>query len=124
MCPRTNDSETYSKCAASVFKKLLPHMAEGIPSIKVPVMEPLVIPSIESNRDFGMIHMKFKLKNYKIYGLTNSTIDRYKINLDKLYFVLKARAPVLLVTGNYSVDGYIFFVPLAGSGRLNTELRK
>ena len=124
MCPRMADAEAYNRCAIEVMRRFAPHLANGIPSINAPVMEPLHFPLVESSRDLGILNVNFRFKNLEIFGLTNSTFTNYKANLDKLTVIVKARVPHLTFRGDYAIKGKIFVVPLGGNGKFEGDVRK
>ena len=124
MCPITYDSESYSRCAVEVLHDIVPHLAKGIPSMKVPIMEPLSFPSIGSDRDLGILKVKFIFKNFNIFGFTNSTPIDYKIDLNQLALEAKFHVPHLTFSGDYNIKGIIFAVPLGGSGVFEGNVRK
>lgn len=50
----------------------------GIPKMKIPGLEPLVIPALEINRNNDALQVKAKLKDIQAFGGTGFVINRLK----------------------------------------------
>ncbi|KAI5694312.1 hypothetical protein M8J75_014754 [Diaphorina citri] len=60
-CKRSDPN--LNECAMRVAAAARPHLAKGIPKIKVPAMEPLIINELQVNRNNENLMLKLKLKN-------------------------------------------------------------
>ncbi|XP_026685171.1 circadian clock-controlled protein-like [Diaphorina citri] len=93
-----------------------PHLAKGIPKIKVPAMEPLIINELQVNRNNENLMLKLKLKNVTVFGPSHFIINKININLPKLSMDLSITLPYLDISTEYDVDGRVLIVPLKGTG--------
>uniref|UniRef100_A0A8D8XRF2 Circadian clock-controlled protein n=1 Tax=Cacopsylla melanoneura TaxID=428564 RepID=A0A8D8XRF2_9HEMI len=112
-CKRT---ENINECAMKMVAAARPHLAKGIPKIKVPAMEPLIINELQVNRNNDNLQLKLKLKNVTVYGPSHFIINKININLPKLTMDLSITLPYLDINTEYDVDGRILVVPLKGTG--------
>lgn len=125
MCKNTGDLEDYNVCARKVVEKLKRHLAQGMPSLNVPPMEPANYVKIEAKRDLGLVVADAKFNNFKVRGLTTFEINDFKVDPNRLTFYMKAYIPKLSFQSQYKLDGSkILFVPLVGSGNLKLICRK
>uniref|UniRef100_A0A1B6II15 Uncharacterized protein n=1 Tax=Homalodisca liturata TaxID=320908 RepID=A0A1B6II15_9HEMI len=114
MCKR--DVPDFDKCLLNTVEVVRPHLAKGIPKLKVPALEPLTIPALEINRNNEALQVKAKLKDIKAFGGTGFVVDRLKTDIDKLALDVSVTIPELRVTADYDVDGRLLVIPLRGKG--------
>ncbi|XP_043274344.1 uncharacterized protein [Venturia canescens] len=127
-CPRVNDPDAYNKCVLKQLEAITPQLIKGIPSLKLPPLDPLTLPSLVVDRNLEALKVKANLTNIRVHGSTNYLIDDLRANRDNLTVYLKVQLPYIHVKGNYDVKGTILLLPLTGNGAFrgnftNTQTR-
>ncbi|GBP20736.1 Protein takeout [Eumeta japonica] len=70
--PKLND------CLRKAVPEALKKMKDGIPSLSVPPMEPLLVSSVEIKSGGGPVLVTQSYRDIKLHGLTDSTLTTYK----------------------------------------------
>ncbi|CAK9807229.1 Circadian clock-controlled protein daywake [Anthophora plagiata] len=127
-CPRTNDLAQYDKCVLQQLNVIIPYLAQGIPSLKLPALDPLFLPSLTVDRNLEALKIKANMSQIRVYGATNFVIDNLKANPNELSVSLKVQLPHIHVNGDYDVQGRLLLLPLNGAGSFkgnftDTEVR-
>ncbi|XP_011309500.1 uncharacterized protein [Fopius arisanus] len=127
-CPRASPPAEYDKCVLQQLELVTPQLVKGIPSLKIPPMDPLILPSLVIDRSLDAIKIKANLTGVRVYGGTNYKIDELHAQPDDLTVALKALFPYIHVKGNYDVKGSLLLLTLNGNGGFrgnftNTQVR-
>ncbi|XP_033333425.1 circadian clock-controlled protein daywake [Megalopta genalis] len=125
-CPRTNDLAQYNRCVLKQLDAITPYLAKGIPSLKLPALDPLYLPSLTVDRNLEALKIKANMSQIRVYGATNFLIDDLKANPHDLTVAIKVQLPHIHVNGDYDVQGRLLLLPLNGGGNFkgnftNTE---
>ncbi|XP_014239028.1 circadian clock-controlled protein-like [Trichogramma pretiosum] len=125
VCPR---NENYNECVKKQLEVLTPYLKKGIPAMKLPALDPLLLPSLTIDRNLESLKIKANMSNIQVFGGSNYIIDEIKANPDELTVSLKIQVPSVHVRGNYDVQGRLLLLPLAGIGTFkgnftNTNVR-
>ncbi|XP_014472132.1 PREDICTED: circadian clock-controlled protein-like [Dinoponera quadriceps] len=115
-CPRTDNLAEYSQCVLKQLQVLTPYLANGVPSLKLPALDPLFLPSLTVDRNLESLKVKANLTQIRVYGATNYVIHELKANPNDLTVSLRVQLPHLHVNGDYDVQGRLLLVPLTGLG--------
>lgn len=84
--------------------------------MKVPALEPLVIPNLEIIRKQEALDIKLNLKNLKAWGGTNFIVKNLKVSYEKQTAEGQITLPLIHATAEYDIDGRILVLPLKGKG--------
>ncbi|XP_076621689.1 uncharacterized protein LOC143342091 [Colletes latitarsis] len=127
-CPRTADFGQYDRCVLKQLKAITPYLAEGIPALKLPALDPLFLPSLTVDRNLEALKIKANMSQIRVHGATNFLIDDLKANPDDLSVAIKVQLPHVHVNGDYEVQGRLLLLPLNGAGSFkgnftNTEVQ-
>ncbi|XP_017755831.1 PREDICTED: circadian clock-controlled protein-like [Eufriesea mexicana] len=127
-CPRTNDLAQYDRCVVKQLNVITPYLAKGIPSLKLPALDPLFLPSLTVDRNLEALKIKANMSQIRVYGATNFLIDDLKANPNDLSVSIKVQLPHVHVNGDYDVQGRLLLLPLNGAGSFkgnftNTEVQ-
>lgn len=95
---------------------ITPYLANGIPSLKLPALDPLFLPSLTVDRNLETLKIKANMSQIRVYGATNFAIDDLKANPNDLSVNIKVRLPHVHMNGNYDVQGRLLLLPLNGAG--------
>ncbi|KAG6448014.1 uncharacterized protein LOC115442092 [Manduca sexta] len=120
VCKR--DPATVDACVIKSIETLRPKLAEGIPELNVPALDPFYIPEIAAINTQNT-QVRAVGKDVKVSGGGNFTIKSLQINLDNLSFKVRVRFPKLFFKGQYLLDTKII-LPLSGKGALSAEAVK
>ncbi|KAK7601696.1 hypothetical protein V9T40_009137 [Parthenolecanium corni] len=112
-----------AKCLLeSMVPSVKPHLPVGIPKMKIPALEPLVIPNLEINRKNEALDLKLKLRDIKAYGGTNFVVKNLKVSYDKVSAEGTIILPLIHTTCEYDINGRILVLPLRGKGIFNGNI--
>ncbi|KAG5313174.1 CCCP protein, partial [Acromyrmex insinuator] len=115
-CPRTNNLSEYDKCVLKQLQALTPYLVKGIPSLKLPALDPLFLPSLTIDRNLESLKIRANMSQIRVYGGTNYVVQELKANPNDLMISIKARMPHMYVNGDYDVQGRLLLLPLSGVG--------
>ncbi|CAL7939392.1 unnamed protein product [Xylocopa violacea] len=125
-CPLNNLAE-YDRCVLKQVDAIIPYLAKGIPSLKLPALDPLFLPSLTVDRNLDSLKIKANMTQIRVYGATNFLISDLKANPKDLSVNIKVQLPHVHVNGDYDVQGRLLLLPLNGAGSFkgnftNTEV--
>ncbi|CAG9107169.1 unnamed protein product [Plutella xylostella] len=115
VCKR--DQSTINECVLKSIEKIRPKLAEGIPELQVPTIEPFVIPQIVV--DSGNVVQFVAIgQDVKVSGASNFTIKNIDVDLDTFTIRGRVRFPRLHFDGRYTLDARVLVLPLKGQGNI------
>lgn len=115
-CPRTDNSAEYDKCILQQLQALTPLLVKGVPSLKLPALDPLFLPSLTIDRNLESLKIKANMTQIRVYGGTNYVVQDLKANANDLTVFIKVRMPHIYVNGEYDIQGRLLLLPLSGLG--------
>ncbi|XP_029169664.1 circadian clock-controlled protein-like [Nylanderia fulva] len=115
-CPRTDNSAEYDKCVLQQLQALTPLLVKGVPSLKLPALDPLFLPSLTIDRNLESLKIKCNMTQIRVYGGTNYVVQELKANPNDLTVFIKVRMPHIYVNGEYDIQGRLLLLPLSGLG--------
>ncbi|XP_017780957.1 PREDICTED: uncharacterized protein LOC108565822 [Nicrophorus vespilloides] len=110
VCKR--DDPELDKCFISSLNSLRTRLADGIPELLLPKMEPLTLPEA-TFKDSGFMA---KFSDLVVDYITEGTVENVKIDLNNSQINLDLVLPRLRIRSNYSMHGRILILSLKGSG--------
>jgi len=110
------DSAALNKCLQQVLKDLKPRLAEGVPEINLPAMEPLKLENVAFQQGSGPVRVVAEFTNVEVSGLSNFTQSNFWVDVPKRTLDFDLILPQLTLVGNYEVSGNLFFIPIGGNG--------
>ncbi|XP_066907545.1 circadian clock-controlled protein daywake [Halyomorpha halys] len=117
VCKRTDPN--LQTCIQKSIENLRPRLIEGMPEMKVPPIEPLIIDEPIANEGTGL---KVVTKNLKAWGGSNYTLKNLDIDPLKPKFNFHLNIPHLKVEGVFDVDGKIIMIPVKGNGEITADV--
>uniref|UniRef100_A0A8D8PRP8 Circadian clock-controlled protein n=1 Tax=Cacopsylla melanoneura TaxID=428564 RepID=A0A8D8PRP8_9HEMI len=105
-------------CINNSIEALRTKLAEGIPELDVPPIEPLIIPTIGLRRGTRGAEFSANMSGISVWGCSSFRIDELKTDLDKNIFDFKLTLPKLKFSGKYSVNTNVLFLKISGKGDL------
>lgn len=113
-CNRTDPN--INACIKRGFTHLRPYIAEGIPELSVPPMEPLVIQRLAMENGNGAVRVRAAFNNMTIRGGSNYTITWIKSDVAKYRIDMGLSLPRIEATGKYEVMGNVLLFPVRSKG--------
>lgn len=123
-CPRTDNLAEYNKCILKQLEALTPLLVKGVPSLKLPALDPLFLPSLTVDRNLESLKLKANMSQIRVYGATNYVVHDLKANPNDLTVSLKVSLPHIYVSGEYDVQGRLLLLPLSGLGNFKGNFSK
>ncbi|KAG8036445.1 hypothetical protein G9C98_003767 [Cotesia typhae] len=115
-CSPSESPDAYDSCVLQQLMILTPQLVKGIPSLKLPPLDPLSLPSLIVDRNLDAIRVKANLSSVRVYGASNYEIDELRAKPNDLSVFLRLRIPYIHVKGNYEVKGNLLLISLNGNG--------
>lgn len=107
----------------ATLENLKGQMTTGIPDLKIPVLDPVSIPTIDETVNEKAATLKIKVDNFQIKGLSKFETQMIDADLQNLRLSLSLFIPRVVGDANYDLDGKIYsFIPLYGKGGANVQL--
>ncbi|XP_075236270.1 protein takeout-like [Lycorma delicatula] len=106
----------YNQCVKKMLHSLKPYLIKGVPKLKIPSVEPMIVPQILIQQGSGPVSIDSKFTNQKFHGITNYTVTSLKIEPDKYRIEFDVSLPWLYVEGDYAIKGQMLVLPISGSG--------
>ncbi|BES97643.1 Haemolymph juvenile hormone Hypothetical protein protein (JHBP) [Nesidiocoris tenuis] len=110
---KKNDPQI-ERCILKSVEALRPKLAQGIPELNVPSIEPLKLENLVLQHGGPML--KFQGSNFVVAGASKFEIQDFKADVKKLNFRVKIRFPKILITALYEVRGRFLSLNLQGNG--------
>lgn len=124
VCPKSKDLQSYNKCVLKQLEALNPLLPKGLPGLKLPALDPLILPSLSIDRHLENLKIRANMSDIRVFGASNYRINDLRANPNDLTVFLKARIPHIHVKGNYDVNGRLLLLPLSGVGNFNGNFSK
>jgi len=114
-------------CLEKAIEGALPVLANGIPFLNVPPIEPMKIDSVVVKQDgaTSSFNLLSSFKDAEIYGLSTSKVVRVAARFNKR-FGLKSDAFTQRMDfyGQYTMNGQILVLPIRGNGFANVSMHQ
>lgn len=118
-CKRTDPE--IDKCIENTIEGLRRKLAEGIPELGAPPMEPLKLQQVRLLRGPTGARLDINLTDIEVRGPSTFKVRDLKSNVDELTFIFKVSFNKLSFRGKYSIDARLLLLRLAGSGDLTGD---
>ncbi|GJQ84874.1 hypothetical protein Trydic_g492 [Trypoxylus dichotomus] len=113
----------YSNCLLRQLEKARPYLVKGIPELKLPALDPLIIPYATVNRTLNeLVSINAICKNVKILGFAGTVIDKIRANPKTLVGELSITVPHFYMEMEYEVTGQLLVIPLRSRGYCETNV--
>ncbi|EAT34432.1 AAEL013327-PA [Aedes aegypti] len=112
---RRSDPEL-NACLKGALHHLKPYLAQGIPEIKMPSVEPFVMDQLSLQLTGGPQGYRINLKNMQVFGASNFTVKTLKLSEGNEPFEARLTIPKLLIHAKYTSSGVLIIIPASGAG--------
>ncbi|CAH1399266.1 unnamed protein product [Nezara viridula] len=106
-------------CIKKSIEDLRPKLIEGMPEMKVPPIEPLIIDEPISTEGTGL---NVVTKNLKAWGGSNYTLKNLDVDPLAPKFNFHLNIPHLKIEGMFEVDGKVIMIPVKGNGEITADV--
>ncbi|KAF5299975.1 hypothetical protein FQA39_LY11348 [Lamprigera yunnana] len=112
---RLNDPQL-QQCLLKFVEDLQPHLADGVPELKLPPFNPFVIPLVKLEQRGDALNYKVTLTDTKIYGLHNFKISKLEYHPETLAFDGLLTFNALNFDTKFDINGKILAIQINGKG--------
>ncbi|CAH2237171.1 protein takeout [Pararge aegeria] len=109
-------------CLKKAVPDALRRMKDGIPSLSVPPLEPLLVSGMNIESGAGPVVITQIYKAIKMHGLTDSILTYYKADLKHYRLRTDSITPKLEFIADYVMKGRILVLPIQGKGVANITM--
>ncbi|XP_052125480.1 protein takeout-like [Frankliniella occidentalis] len=114
LCKR-NDPQL-NECVKDSITKLRATFKKGIPELRVPSLDPMVVPRISLNQGNGPVSITSSFKDLHIQGFSDVQINSVKVDLPNFRIDVDCYLPWFYTWGDYDIKGQILILPISGNG--------
>ncbi|XP_034246888.1 protein takeout-like [Thrips palmi] len=118
-CSRSLPEPAMSECAQSAANAGIPALTNGDKKLKIPNMNPLVVPRVSLAQGSGQINLNLTWAPLEIYGLRDAKISNMKLSWKEKTNSFDLTFPTFVMAGPYKAAGRILLLPMTGSGPSN-----
>lgn len=104
-----------NECLLKQADKILPLLANGVPSAKIDPIDPLNVEYMTAEGELDNVKIKMIMKNITLLGHSSSKFNKIKIDPESLSGEVTFRVPRLHMTTEYYSTGRLFVIPLESS---------
>ncbi|XP_077289407.1 uncharacterized protein LOC143913463 [Arctopsyche grandis] len=108
------------RCIKKSVLFLKPYLSRGIPELKVPSIEPLMLREpliLNPSNGLRTVGLEINVKNISVYGCSDFDLRNLYVNFDKDTVNFDLKLKDLMINGLYNVDGRILLLPIKGNGK-------
>lgn len=102
--------------------------AKGIPILNIPPLDPLKIEKMYiSQGKNSPVNIALNFTNIDLTGLSNAMfykVEGFNADPEGDKLDIRFKAPKVMVTGPYKINGKVLILPIQGSGKTNLTLGK
>ncbi|XP_025207027.1 uncharacterized protein LOC112602893 [Melanaphis sacchari] len=121
--PCKRNSDDLNQCIVNAWEALRPKMGEGIPKLKIPRLEPFLIPETSIDRRTDSLDVKATMTQLAIMGVNSVIFSKLNVDLMDLSGSVSLVFANLNVTTLYVMDAMLMkTVPMKGQGKFNGTL--
>ncbi|KAH8288376.1 hypothetical protein KR054_001795 [Drosophila jambulina] len=103
-------------CFIGAIEHLKPYLADGIPEIQLPSVEPFKMDTLALQLTEGPQGYKITLKNMEAFGASNFQVKSLKLSDGSEPFKAKIVMPKLKIEAKYTSSGVLLILPASGGG--------
>ncbi|XP_045471911.1 uncharacterized protein LOC123678759 isoform X1 [Harmonia axyridis] len=107
------------KCFKDALHHLTPYLAEGIPEIELPSVEPFRMDELSLSLTTGPNGYKVSLLDIDIFGASNFSVKKLRLSEKDRPFETRIHIPKLKINSRYKSSGVLIILPASGNGTLN-----
>ncbi|XP_014210396.1 uncharacterized protein LOC106640774 [Copidosoma floridanum] len=115
-CSISLSRNEFNQCVVDKVREMTPHMMKGIPGMRLPALDPFVLPSLSIDRSLDQLVIKTNITNIQATGASNYAINEIDVDPRALTLGMKIHMPFVQVRGNYEVRGRLLLLVLNGVG--------
>ncbi|XP_045467273.1 protein takeout-like [Harmonia axyridis] len=103
-------------CLKDSLQDALGKISKGVPELKVPSIDPLVVPELVVPAGSGIIKCVQHYKNLSLLGICSHKVANFTFDLEKGKLQLDATFEKISMEGIYQINGNVLVLPVEGNG--------
>ncbi|XP_044728085.1 uncharacterized protein LOC123291745, partial [Chrysoperla carnea] len=103
-------------CYIKALHHLKPYLANGIPEIELPSVEPFQMDELSLSLTTGPNGYRVSLTEMDIYGASNFTVTKLKLSENGKPFEAVIKIPYMKILAKYASTGVLIILPASGNG--------
>ena len=107
-----------NKCITRSIEQLRGKLAEGIPELEAPAIEPLSLKEVRLSRGPAGARLDVNVTDLRVFGPSTFKVHDLKADVENVIFTFKVFFDVLSFQGKYQIDARILLLRLTGQGDL------
>ncbi|GAB6023682.1 hypothetical protein CHUAL_008444 [Chamberlinius hualienensis] len=116
------DKTRFNDCLINFWQEIKPILKNGIPELNIPKLDPMSISNIEFSEGGSVVQGKAIFSNVMVVGIGDYVPKFVTVDTKSRVVKVALRVPVMYITGNYSIDGVVFLLPVKGNGAFSMNL--
>ncbi|XP_018011503.1 protein takeout [Hyalella azteca] len=105
-----------NECLVSAIKRIQPQLGDGIPSLNIPPMEPLLLDDILFRQAEGPVNIEARYRKVMVTGASMFDLKYFDWFAEEKKMFLGMTFPMMIMTGQYNLTGNVFQLPVEGNG--------
>ncbi|GLV44005.1 uncharacterized protein CBL_12699 [Carabus blaptoides fortunei] len=110
-----------NECLLNNLGKILPLLADGIPTANIDPIDPVHIDFITSEGDLENIKINMDLTNVTIHGLSTIKFNKIKVDPNTMSWEILMHLTLARLTCEYHATGNLFAIPLKSSANFDGD---
>ncbi|KAF2366816.1 hemolymph juvenile hormone binding [Trinorchestia longiramus] len=119
---REKHLDRLNECFVSAIKRIQPRLADGIPSLNMPALEPLLLDDILFTQSEGSVSVNAVYKNVMVTGASMFDLKYFDWFFEENKMYMGMTFPMMIMRGQYNISGNIFQLPVEGTGDFMTMM--
>lgn len=104
------------ECLIGALHHLQPYLANGIPEIELPPVEPFKMDELSLSLTSGPNGYKVRLVDIDVFGASNYSVTKLRLSHKGKPFEAEIRMPALTLNSRYQSSGVLIIIPASGNG--------
>ncbi|KAK3926830.1 Protein takeout [Frankliniella fusca] len=111
-----------TECFIHAMMHIRPWLAQGIPEIALPAVEPFRLNELSLSLTTGPNGYRVNLRDIDLYGASNFSVTHFRLSEKGAPFELQIRIPQLRINADYTSSGVLIIIPASGKGSFHAAL--
>ncbi|KAI5694011.1 hypothetical protein M8J75_009407 [Diaphorina citri] len=116
--PCKRNSSDLNSCVIDIIKSLKPRFHQGLPELKIPILEPLNLPLVTLDSSGSqVVNFKANFRNMKLHGAKALDVKDVKLDYKGRKLSMVLHLPKVYMTSDYDMNGKVLVLPIRGNGK-------
>lgn len=111
------------ECMRNAIQVSIPHLANGIPSLGIHKIDPMLISELKIHQSTGPVNIKLSFKDLYIHNIKHAVIDSAHYDPENYTLFMDLHNPKgVELEGDYEISGKVLILPIVGKGKCKINL--